>query len=214
MFTIESIYQVARNKCFWISLGVGIAVPLIDSWALASPSINNSNNPQSIPVINQNSTSTENRQLQTNPSTPPSSPNINKPVTTPVQNLKLVLKLKERRLYVYRGEKLEVKYTVAVGKPGWETPTGNFKIIQMLKDPAWAHPFKKGVVIPPGTTNPLGKRWVAFWTDGTNSIGFHGTPNESVMGRAVSHGCVRMRNRDVIALFDKVALGTPVTVEP
>ncbi|PSB01079.1 L,D-transpeptidase [Merismopedia glauca] len=191
-----------------------IAIPFLDSWAIASPQANQPNSPKQTTVINNNSTPTGNIQLQTNPSVLPSSPTLDNPATTPIQNLKLVLKLKERRLYLYRGDKLEVKYTVAVGKPGWETPTGNFKIIQKIKDPAWAHPFKKGVVLPPGPENPLGKRWVAFWTDGTNSIGFHGTPNESVMGRAVSHGCVRMRNRDVVALYDRVSLGTSVIVEP
>jgi L,D-transpeptidase ErfK/SrfK len=209
MSKIQAVCQVAKNKFFGVSIGAIVLLPLVGSWATASPQINQSNNPKQNTVNTNNSTSTGDRQLNTNPSG-----NLNNPATTPVQKLKLVLKLKERRLYLYRGDKLETKYPVAIGKPGWETPTGTFKIIQMIKDPAWAHPFKKGVVLPPGPQNPLGKRWVAFWTDGTNAIGFHGTPNESVMGRAVSHGCVRMRNKDVVALYDLVSLGTPVTVEP
>jgi L,D-transpeptidase ErfK/SrfK len=209
MSTIQAVCQVAKSKFFGVSIGAIVLLPLVDSWATASPQINQSNSPKQNTVTNNNPTSTGDRQLNTNPSG-----NLNNPATTPVEKLKLVLKLKERRLYLYRGDKLETKYPVAIGKPGWETPTGSFKIIQMIKDPAWAHPFKKGVVLPPGPQNPLGKRWVAFWTDGTNAIGFHGTPNESVMGRAVSHGCVRMRNKDVVALYDQVSLGTSVTVEP
>ena len=60
----------------------------------------------------------------------------------------------------------------------------------------------------------MGERWIGFWTDGTNYIGFHGTPNEETVGQAASHGCVRMLNRDVLALFEKVGIGTIVVVEP
>ena len=45
-------------------------------------------------------------------------------------------------------------------------------------------------------------------------MGIHGTPNPELLGRAVSHGCVRMRNADVIRIYDRVKLGTPVIVEP
>jgi lipoprotein-anchoring transpeptidase ErfK/SrfK len=82
----------------------------------------------------------------------------------------------------------------------------------MVKDPAWQHPWN-GKIFPPGPNNPLGVRWIGFWTDGKNTIGFHGTPNERVMGQAVSHGCVRMRNPDVVALFELVKVGTTVVVE-
>ena len=83
----------------------------------------------------------------------------------------------------------------------------------MLKQPTWIHPFTSEVV-PGGTPeNPLGSRWIGFWTDGKNSIGFHGTPNPESVGKAVSHGCVRMYNEDVKDLFRQVKLGTLVTVE-
>jgi L,D-transpeptidase ErfK/SrfK len=102
---------------------------------------------------------------------------------------------------------------VAVGRTGWETPTGRFSIFEMQQNPAWQHPFT-GEVVPPGGNNPLGQRWLGFWSDGTNSIGFHGTPQESSIGQAISHGCVRLRNQDVVELYEKVALGTPVYVVP
>lgn len=131
----------------------------------------------------------------------------------PIEETKLVIKLKERRVYVYHNNKVKTSYPIAIGKQGWETPTGKFKVLQMIANPAWEHPWN-GKVFPPGPNNPLGLRWIGFWTDGKNTIGFHGTPNERVMGQAVSHGCVRMRNRDVIALFELVKVGTPVIVEP
>ncbi|MEW6498050.1 MAG: L,D-transpeptidase [Cyanobacteriota bacterium] len=125
----------------------------------------------------------------------------------------LVIKLSDRRVYLYQNRKLEVSYPIAVGKAGWETPTGNYKVMDMEPSPVWEHPWT-GEVILEGPKNPLGARWIGFWTDGVNSIGFHGTPAEELVGQAVSHGCVRMRNQDVMALYDQVKMGTPVTVKP
>lgn len=124
----------------------------------------------------------------------------------------LLLKLKQRKLYVYQGEKLLNTYPVAVGKAKWETPTGNFKVMNMIKNPGWTN-FKTGEKIPPGANNPLGERWIAFWTDGNDYIGFHGTPNRSSVGQAISHGCVRMYNEDARELYDLVTVGTEVIVE-
>lgn len=126
---------------------------------------------------------------------------------------RLVLRLSERRLYAYRGDREVTSYPVAVGRDGWATPTGEFTVFQRQQNPAWEHPLT-GAVVPPGPDNPLGARWLGFWTDGTNAIGFHGTPHEHLIGQAVSHGCVRLRNADVMELYDRVEIGTPVIVLP
>ena len=125
----------------------------------------------------------------------------------------LVLKLSDRRVYLYQGNKLTNSYPVAIGKAGWETPVGSYKVMEMQRDPIWQHPWT-GKLVPPGAKNPLGARWIGFWTDGKNFIGFHGTPQENLIGQAVSHGCVRMRNQDILALYAQVDVGTPVTVKP
>lgn len=125
---------------------------------------------------------------------------------------RLVLSLKQRKVYVYEGDKAIASYPVAIGKKGWETPKGNFKIIKMVKDPIWQNPWN-GKISRPGPNSPLGERWIGFWSDGKNTIGFHGTPGEHVMGQAVSHGCVRMRNKDIKAMFDLVEMGAPVIVQ-
>ena len=125
--------------------------------------------------------------------------------------IRLEIRLSERRVYVYEDEAEVANYPIAIGKAGWETPTGEFEVLEKLKDPAWQHPFKP-LVIPPGPQNPLGSRWIGFWTDGTNYIGFHGTPNTKSVGRPASHGCIRMFDRDVQKLFEIVQVGTPVTV--
>lgn len=126
---------------------------------------------------------------------------------------RLVLRLHERRVYVLDDNQPIASYPVGIGKTGWATPTGQFKVMQKIVDPVWKHPWN-GNLVPPGPNNPLGTRWIGFWSDGQNLIGFHGTIDESLIGQAVSHGCVRMKNADVAALFDLVKEGTPVTVEP
>lgn len=134
-----------------------------------------------------------------------------KPEPPVVDVVNLVLRLQEKRVYVYKGQKLLAKYPVAIGKKDWETPVGEWQVMEKLKNPGWTN-FKNGKVIRAGKNNPLGERWIAFWTDGEDLIGFHGTPDIKSIGKAVSHGCVRMYNRDVKALYSLVKVGTTVTV--
>lgn len=133
------------------------------------------------------------------------------PAQTQEVSTRLVLRLGQRRVEVYRGETLEASYPVAVGKPGWETPTGDFAVLSTIENPGWTSPFTNEV-LPPGPDSPLGERWIAFWTDGENMIGFHGTPNRASIGQAASHGCVRMYNEHIRELYELVDIGTPVTV--
>ncbi|ESA36191.1 hypothetical protein N836_08560 [Leptolyngbya sp. Heron Island J] len=129
------------------------------------------------------------------------------------QPVELVLRLNERKLFVFRGDTLETSFPVAVGKAGWETPTGTFEVSYMLENPGWTNPFT-GELMAPGPENPLGERWIAFWTDGRNEIGFHGTPNHDSIGEAASHGCVRLYNEHIRELYELVTPGTLVTVLP
>lgn len=148
----------------------------------------------------------------------PSQPAIELPPIRPVlpellePDVRLVLRLSEHRVYVYRGDRVQKSYPVAIGRRGWETPTGTFHVLHMLQNPGWTNPITRERV-PPGPDNPLGERWIAFWTDGQDYIGFHGTPNRESVGRSVSHGCVRMFNEDVRQLYEIVRPGTLVVVE-
>ncbi|MEL6161355.1 MAG: L,D-transpeptidase [Cyanobacteria bacterium J06627_32] len=128
-------------------------------------------------------------------------------------SVSLLLRLSDRRVYVLREGTVQKSYPVAVGRAGWETPTGEFEVFHQLADPGWTNPITDEVM-PPGPNNPLGDRWIAFWTDGSNSIGFHGTPNRDSVGKAASHGCIRMYNEDVRELYEMVDVGTRVVVEP
>lgn len=150
---------------------------------------------------------------QTPANAPDNIPNSTTEEEADSETIRLVLKLSERQVYVYRGDAVEVVYPVAIGRPGWETPTGEFSVIHQVVEPGWTNPLT-GEIMPPGENNPLGDRWIAFWTDNTNVIGFHGTPNRESVGQAASHGCIRMYNEDVRQLYSMVSVGTPVIVEP
>lgn len=125
----------------------------------------------------------------------------------------IVLRLNERRVYVYQGETMLAYYPVAIGKPSTPTPTGEFRVFQMITDPIWQSPWT-GEVEPPGPDGSLGLRWIGFANLPNGVIGFHGTPNEASIGQAASNGCVRMYNEDVVQLFDQIEMGMLVRVEP
>jgi len=124
---------------------------------------------------------------------------------------KVVVDLSEAKVYLMWGNHIVKTYPVAVGQPGWETPVGKFKVEKKLENPVWQQPIT-GELIKTGPENPLGKRWIGFWSDERHHIGFHGTNKEQLVGQPVSHGCLRMRNNDIQALYEQVVIGTPIVV--
>jgi L,D-transpeptidase ErfK/SrfK len=133
----------------------------------------------------------------------------------------LVLRLDERRLYLTDddpGTPVE-SFPIAVGREGMETPIGQFQVEEMVENPEFvkiddADPSRVIKRFPPGPTNPLGERWIGFARGDGWTLGIHGTPNPELLGRAVSGGCIRMRNADVLRVYDRVQLGTTVIVDP
>jgi lipoprotein-anchoring transpeptidase ErfK/SrfK len=122
--------------------------------------------------------------------------------------------LSERRLYLYGGGgELAKTYRVAVGMPAYPTPTGTFRIINKEVDPTWNPPDSPWAVgqdpVPPGPGNPLGTRWMGLNSPG---IGIHGTYASSSIGKAASHGCIRMLVREAEDLFGRIYVGTPVKI--
>jgi lipoprotein-anchoring transpeptidase ErfK/SrfK len=120
-----------------------------------------------------------------------------------------------RQARLFRRGQLVTSYRVAVGQPGYPTPLGRFAVQTMQKNPVWNVPDSEwagklaGQTIPAGDPrNPLIARWIGF--DG--AVGFHGTKSLESLGRAASRGCVRMRPADIIELFTRVQVGTPVLV--
>ena len=128
--------------------------------------------------------------------------------------LRLQVSRNTHRVTLYRGDRVIKSYPVAVGRAGWETPLGTFQIYQMLEDPAWEHPLT-GKVFPPGDPgNELGRYWIGFAKEGDNCVGFHGTSHPQTVGKSLSHGCIRMYEKDIEELFLQVNVGTIVTVVP
>ena len=126
---------------------------------------------------------------------------------------RIVLSISQRQVSLFHGETLIDSYPVAVGATETPTPQGEFTVSQMVIEPLWQSPWT-GVLHEPGPDSALGLRWIGFTTTSAGSFGFHGTPTVSSIGHAVSNGCVRMYNEDIVALFVQVKIGTPVIVTP
>jgi lipoprotein-anchoring transpeptidase ErfK/SrfK len=117
-------------------------------------------------------------------------------------------------LRVYQRLKLARSYPIAVGQQGLETPAGIYHVQDKQVDPWWHVPNSAwagdlaGKVIPPGPDDPLKARWLGIF----NGAGIHGTEDIGSLGSAASHGCVRMSIPDVIDLYDRVDVGTPIFI--
>jgi lipoprotein-anchoring transpeptidase ErfK/SrfK len=117
-------------------------------------------------------------------------------------------------LRYYHRLKLTKTYPIAVGMQGLETPAGLYDIQNKQVNPSWQVPNSSwagslaGQLIPPGPQDPLKARWMGI--DG--GAGIHGTEDVGSLGSAASHGCIRMAIPDVIDLYDKVEVGTPVYI--
>lgn len=119
-------------------------------------------------------------------------------------------------LRFYQHLKLASTYEIAVGMQGLETTPGLYHVQWKQTDPPWYVPNSSwagalaGKTIPPGPQDPLKARFMAF----NGGAGIHGiAPSEySSIGHDASHGCVRMRIPDVIALYSRTPVGTPVFI--
>jgi lipoprotein-anchoring transpeptidase ErfK/SrfK len=120
------------------------------------------------------------------------------------------------KLRLFKNLKRSRTYGIAVGAPGYETPTGRFSIINKAVNPAWTAPdepwagaYRNEVVEGGSAENPLKARWLGV----VGGVGIHGTAAEYSIGTAASHGCIRMRVADVIDLYPRVPVGTAVLIK-
>ncbi|MCB1474109.1 MAG: L,D-transpeptidase [Rhodobiaceae bacterium] len=121
----------------------------------------------------------------------------------------IVVRTSQRRLYYVTGRGTAISYPVGVGKAGRQW-SGRTRVARKVVNPAWIHPYdKQRRVVPPGPRNPLGVRALAL-AHGQYAI--HGTNNPRSIGGAVSLGCIRMYNQDVLDLYSRARVGTPVIV--
>jgi hypothetical protein len=120
-----------------------------------------------------------------------------------------------KRLRLFKRLRLSRSYPIAIGAAGHDTPSGRFRIQNKQVNPAWHVPNSPwagamaGKVVPGGApNNPLKARWLGV----SGSVGIHGTAEEWSIGSRASKGCIRMRVGDVIALYRRVPVGTPVLI--
>ena len=130
----------------------------------------------------------------------------------------IVVKTSERRLYFVNSDGSAIRYPVGVGKAGmaWQ---GRAFVARKLVRPSWGPPLdiwranpNLPAIIPGGSPrNPMGERVLGL---DRGNYAIHGTSDPSSIGRFVSHGCIRMFNEDIIDLYNRVPVGTPVVVLP
>jgi lipoprotein-anchoring transpeptidase ErfK/SrfK len=131
----------------------------------------------------------------------------------------LIIDTQARFLYLVEGDGLARRYGIGVGRPGFEW-AGTRKITRKSEWPDWNPPSemiareaRRGKIIPKhmegGPENPLGARAMYL---GDSLYRIHGTNQPWSIGQAVSSGCIRMRNEDVIDLYERVGVGTRVVV--
>lgn len=116
----------------------------------------------------------------------------------------IVVSLEDHKLALVEDGKVKKVYTVAVGKPSTPSPVGTFTIARRVMNPTYSH---EGRVVPPGPNNPVGTRWMGLSIPG---YGIHGTNVPSSIGKAASHGCIRMARKDLEELYPMVEVGDTV----
>ena len=125
----------------------------------------------------------------------------------------IVIMRESKRLRYFDGARLMRTFGVATGQSSFPTPTGNFEIVTMQRNPWWYPPPSDWAAdadpVPPGPGNPLGTRWMGI---SAAYVGIHGTPDSASIGYSASHGCVRMRISEAEWLFNHVEVGTPVFI--
>ena len=131
----------------------------------------------------------------------------------------IVVNTKERRLYLVQDNGKALKYGIGVGREGF-TWQGSDRISRKAEWPGWTPPAvmiarekAKGRILPAymkgGINNPLGARALYI---GARIYRIHGSNEPWTIGQAVSSGCIRLTNDDIIDLYDRVKVGTRVVV--
>jgi lipoprotein-anchoring transpeptidase ErfK/SrfK len=128
-------------------------------------------------------------------------------VSAPPRIRRIVLvSIADRRLAVIEDGNVLAYFSVAVGAPVSPSPTGEFEIVNRVADPAYYH---DGVVTAASEKSPVGTRWIGLNLKG---YGIHGTNAPLSIGQAASHGCIRLKNRDVERLYSMLRVGDVVEI--
>jgi L,D-transpeptidase ErfK/SrfK len=118
----------------------------------------------------------------------------------------VLVSIADRRLAVLENGRVLAYFPVAVGAEESPSPTGEFEIVNRVANPAYYH---SGVVTAAGANSTVGTRWIGINLKG---YGIHGTNAPRSIGKAESHGCIRLRNRDVEKLYAMLRVGDVVDI--
>ncbi|HEY2800261.1 MAG TPA: L,D-transpeptidase family protein [Chthoniobacterales bacterium] len=140
------------------------------------------------------------------------------PANPALATREIYIDTRERFLEVHEGDKLVAEFPITPGSKTLPAPLGVWKILGIATMPWFRH--DEGVLmhgvrtndfynIPPGPNNPVGILWMGLNKPG---IGIHGTNKPETIGRAGSHGCIRMANWDAVRIKDLVSVGNKVTI--
>jgi lipoprotein-anchoring transpeptidase ErfK/SrfK len=128
----------------------------------------------------------------------------------------LIVSLPECKIRLFKGAKLVKTYRCAPGRAGYPTPSGDFKVVSKQRYASWYNPgsaWAAGMpaVIGPGPSNPMGVTKIGI---DAGAVYMHGVPayEYDSIGTHASHGCMRMMPSDVLDLYGRVKLGTPVYI--
>ena len=117
----------------------------------------------------------------------------------------LVVDLKRLTATLLRDRRSIFRARIGVGKPAWPTPRGEFYIRNRLTD--YESPFYGPLAFGTSARSAV----LTDWPDG-GFVGIHGTNQPEILPGRVSHGCIRMRNEDILELGRSMPIGTPVTI--
>ncbi len=132
---------------------------------------------------------------------------------------RIVVDTRSRYLEVVEGDRLVALFPITPGSPEHPAPAGNWKIVNVATMPWFRYDegvLKRGErtddfhMLPAGPNNPVGILWMGLSKPG---IGIHGTNNPFTIGRAGSHGCIRLANWDAARMPGLVGVGTPVVIK-
>jgi len=202
---IHFLEQLNARKLKGLKAGEQLNVPNVEPFELASVKEIQPGSETASQVANE-----VEDQPQTEASTPDQS--------APPRNVSTKVDTKTNMLGVFEAEKLIAAYPVTIGSAHTASPIGEWKVRGIAKLPRFRydkemleHGKRSGnsYMLPPGPRNPVGVMWIALNKKG---IGIHGTNDPASIGRAISHGCIRLANWDVVRLATKIKAGDNVSI--
>ena len=202
---IHFLEQLNAGKLKGIKAGNQLTVPNVEPFELASV--------KDIQPGSETASQAAN-ELEDQPETTASTPGE----SGATRNVSAKVDTKTNMLGVFEAEKLIAAYPITVGSGHTISPIGDWKVRGIAKLPRFRydkemleHGERSGnfYMLPPGPRNPVGVMWIALNKKG---IGIHGTDDPGSIGRAVSHGCIRLANWDVVRLATKIKQGDKVSI--